>query len=76
MHSADEAQDNYQKAQDPNTASLGHEVVAGGAAFFAMHEFEKHQRAEGKTALHILHLPFDMPPHSASPLYLIATFQY
>ena len=45
---ADDAQNDYQKAQDnQDTASFGHEALAGGASFFAMHEFEKHQRAKG-----------------------------
>lgn len=31
-----------------NTASLGHEVIAGGAAFAGFKAFEDHQRKEGK----------------------------
>lgn len=31
---------------------FSHEVVAGGAAFEAMHLFEKRQREEGKTVSH------------------------
>lgn len=53
---SDDAQQDYNKVQkhpnkgqDKNEASLGHEVVAGGAAFYAMHEFEEHQRKEGKS---------------------------
>jgi hypothetical protein len=45
----DDAQNDYNKAKDSeNTASLGHEALSGGAAFLAMHEFEKHQRENGK----------------------------
>lgn len=50
--SPDDAQQDYNNIQQSdNTASFGHEAVAGGAAFFAMHEFEKHQRAEGMSSL-------------------------
>jgi hypothetical protein len=39
----------YQDAMDdPNKANLGHEVLAGGAAFAAMKVFEDRQRKEGE----------------------------
>lgn len=46
----DQAQDDYNKVQNtsPNEASLGHEIIAGGASFMAMKEFEDHQRSKGK----------------------------
>ncbi|CAK7566862.1 MAG: hypothetical protein SEPTF4163_004816 [Sporothrix epigloea] len=35
-----------------NQSSLSHELLGAGASFAAMHEFEKHQRAEGQTVNH------------------------
>lgn len=42
-----DAQDSYDQYQNQDTNSLGHEVLAGGAGFAAMHMFENRQRAEG-----------------------------
>jgi len=39
--------DNNQPQFD-NQSSLGHEVIAGGAAFAGFKAFEDHQRSEGK----------------------------
>ncbi len=40
--------DQYNQAVDGgNHSSMGHEVIAGGAAFGAMKMFEDHQRKEG-----------------------------
>ena len=55
---ADDAQNDYQNAKNDNSASLGHEVIAGGASFFAMHEFEKHQRSKGVSSTSTTSLPF------------------
>ena len=45
---ADDAHDDYKKTQnDDNKAELSHEVLAGGASFMAMKEWEDHQRKEG-----------------------------
>ena len=63
----DEAQDNYKQAQQSdNQASIGHEVLSGGAAFFAMHEFEKHQRENGKLDVQRLALSSHVASHPAS----------
>lgn len=48
MFGFDQAQNDYQQVNDPNKAELSHELLAGGASFFAMHEFEEHQRKEGE----------------------------
>ncbi|KAF2793812.1 hypothetical protein K505DRAFT_349681 [Melanomma pulvis-pyrius CBS 109.77] len=40
--------DNFEE----NKASLGHEVIAGGAAFAGFKAFEDHQRKEGKPVSH------------------------
>lgn len=41
--------DNYNQAVDTgNHASLGHEALAGGAAFAAVKVFEDRQRKEGE----------------------------
>jgi len=51
-----ESQDNYNQVynnnDDQNTSSLGHEVIAGGAAFAGFKAFEDHQRKEGKPVSH------------------------
>ncbi|KAF2483690.1 hypothetical protein BDY17DRAFT_310649 [Neohortaea acidophila] len=52
MWGFDDAQQQYNQCQDPNQASLGHEVLAGGASFIAMREWEEHQRKEGKQVDH------------------------
>ncbi len=51
-----DAQDDYNKVQDSdkNQASLGHEVLAGGASFIAMKEWEDHQRKEGKLSPYLV----------------------
>eukprot|EP00891_Asterochloris_glomerata_P007935 jgi/Astpho2/7935/Aster-06409 len=36
----------------PHEGKFSHEAVAGGAAFFAMREYEKRQAAEGKPPNH------------------------
>jgi hypothetical protein len=41
--------DNFEE----NKSSLGHEVVAGGAAFAGFKAFEDHQRKEGPSLLHL-----------------------
>jgi hypothetical protein len=48
----DSNEENYQRVYendnfDENKASLGHEVLAGGAAFAGFKAFEDHQRSEG-----------------------------
>ncbi|KAH7413889.1 hypothetical protein DE146DRAFT_750078 [Phaeosphaeria sp. MPI-PUGE-AT-0046c] len=53
----DSNEDNYQRVYendrfDEHKASLGHEVLAGGAAFAGFKAFEDHQRAEGKPVSH------------------------
>ena len=47
----DDAQNDYQRVQghDENKPELSHEILAGGASFIAMKEWEDHQRAEGKS---------------------------
>jgi len=54
MFGWDEAEDNHRKVQqhDQNQPELSHEVLAGGASFMAMHEWEEHQRKEGKPVSH------------------------
>ncbi|KAF2816274.1 EXS-domain-containing protein [Mytilinidion resinicola] len=50
-----ESQDNYNQVYNDdqnNQASLGHEVLAGGAAFAGFKAFEDHQRNEGKPVSH------------------------
>ncbi|KAF2492260.1 hypothetical protein BU16DRAFT_529613 [Lophium mytilinum] len=50
-----ESQDNYNQVYNEdqqNTASFGHEVLAGGAAFAGFKAFEDHQRNEGKPVSH------------------------
>ncbi|OCK76387.1 hypothetical protein K432DRAFT_385480 [Lepidopterella palustris CBS 459.81] len=50
-----ESQDAYNQVyngDDQNTASLGHEILAGGAAFAGFKAFEDHQRKEGKPVSH------------------------
>ncbi|KXJ87514.1 hypothetical protein Micbo1qcDRAFT_139221 [Microdochium bolleyi] len=37
---------------EEHQSSWGHEIVAGGAAFEAMHLWENHQRAEGQQVSH------------------------
>ncbi|OAA58012.1 hypothetical protein SPI_06897 [Niveomyces insectorum RCEF 264] len=37
---------------DHHEGKLSHELLGAGAAFAAMHEFEKKQRSEGKTVSH------------------------
>ena len=47
----DDAKSDYNKVQDAdsgNQAELSHELLAGGASFYAMHEFENYQRKQGK----------------------------
>ncbi|KAF2125475.1 hypothetical protein P153DRAFT_370134 [Dothidotthia symphoricarpi CBS 119687] len=53
----DRHEENYQQVYendnfDENKASLGHEVIAGGAAFAGFKAFEDHQRSEGKPVSH------------------------
>lgn len=49
MFGFDDAQSDYHKVQESdNKAELSHEILAGGASFIAMKEFEDHQRKEGK----------------------------
>ncbi|EFX00591.1 hypothetical protein CMQ_7593 [Grosmannia clavigera kw1407] len=36
----------------PHESKVSHELLGAGAAFAAVHEFEKKQRAEGKTVNH------------------------
>ncbi|KAK5162908.1 uncharacterized protein LTR77_011069 [Saxophila tyrrhenica] len=53
MFGWDDAHDDYKKTQNPeNKAELSHEVLAGGASFMAMKEWEDHQRKEGKEVDH------------------------
>jgi hypothetical protein len=52
--SQDRNEDNYQQVYEnenfhENKASLGHEVLAGGAAFAGFKAFEDHQRKEGSS---------------------------
>jgi len=50
-----DSQDAYNQAYDndgENKSSLGHEVIAGGAAFAGFKAFEDHQRKEGKPVSH------------------------
>ncbi|KAJ9629283.1 hypothetical protein H2203_001653 [Taxawa tesnikishii (nom. ined.)] len=42
----------YNNDDDQNQSSLGHEVIAGGAAFAGFKAFEDHQRKEGKPVEH------------------------
>jgi hypothetical protein len=51
----DDAQRNYNQIYNnpqPNESDWKHEVVAGGAAFAAMHEFEKYEEHQGKQVNH------------------------
>ncbi|KAK3698628.1 hypothetical protein LTR37_016856 [Vermiconidia calcicola] len=53
MFGFDDAQSDYRKVkQSDNQAELSHELLAGGASFVAFHEFENHQRKEGKEVNH------------------------
>lgn len=50
--SIDKNEDNYQKVYEnenfeEHKSSLGHEIIAGGAAFAGFKAFEDHQRKEG-----------------------------
>ncbi|PQE08021.1 hypothetical protein CJF30_00011188 [Rutstroemia sp. NJR-2017a BBW] len=47
-----EAQEHYENAQNEDTASWGHEAIAGAAGFGAMKMFEERQRKEGKPVSH------------------------
>ncbi|CAK7266671.1 hypothetical protein SEPCBS119000_002148 [Sporothrix epigloea] len=47
-----EARDQVYNNDFNNQSSLSHELLGAGASFAAMHEFEKHQRAEGQTVNH------------------------
>lgn len=51
---ADESQQSYDQYQNQDTASLGHEVLAGGAGFAAMKAFEDRQRKEGARRYRLL----------------------
>lgn len=43
----------YEDGQDErHQAKFSHEAVAGAAGFFAMHEYEKRERAEGEEVNH------------------------
>ena len=53
----DKKEDNYDQVYnndnfEENKSSLGHEVIAGGAAFAGFKAFEDHQRKEGKPVTH------------------------
>ncbi|KAH7550832.1 hypothetical protein J3E72DRAFT_314704 [Bipolaris maydis] len=53
----DKNEDNYQKVYEnenfeEHKSSLGHEIIAGGAAFAGFKAFEDHQRKEGKPVSH------------------------
>jgi len=54
MFGWDEAHEDYKKCNDDseNKPELSHELIAGGASFYAMHEYEEHQRKEGKEVDH------------------------
>ncbi|KAK9835835.1 hypothetical protein WJX74_009046 [Apatococcus lobatus] len=39
-------------SEEKHKAKFSHEAVSGAAAFFAMHEYEKKQKAEGKEVDH------------------------
>ncbi|KAK7555217.1 hypothetical protein IWX49DRAFT_606175 [Phyllosticta citricarpa] len=49
-----ESHDAYKQVteQEHNESSLGHELLAGGAAFAGFKAFEDHQRKEGKPVNH------------------------
>lgn len=48
-HPADDAHEDYKKVQNSdNQAELSHEILAGGASFMAMKEWEDHQRKSGR----------------------------
>jgi len=54
----DNHEENYQKVYEndqfeEHKGSLGHEVLAGGAAFAGFKAFEDHQRAEGTSSSRI-----------------------
>lgn len=58
----DKNEDNYQQVYenndfDENKSSLGHEVIAGGAAFAGFKAFEDHQRSEGPSRYIIFTFP-------------------
>lgn len=53
----DKNEDNYQRVYEKENfeehkSSLGHEMIAGGAAFAGFKAFEDHQRKEGKPVSH------------------------
>ncbi|KAF1936349.1 hypothetical protein EJ02DRAFT_459611 [Clathrospora elynae] len=53
----DKKEDNYEQVYqndnfEQNKSSMGHEVLAGGAAFAGFKAFEDHQRSEGKPVSH------------------------
>ncbi|PSN74332.1 hypothetical protein BS50DRAFT_567181 [Corynespora cassiicola Philippines] len=52
-----ESEDSYERVYnndrfEEHKSSLGHEVIAGGAAFAGFKAFEDHQRREGKPVTH------------------------
>jgi len=52
VHQPDKNEDSYQQVYqndnfEENKSSLGHEMIAGGAAFAGFKAFEDHQRSEG-----------------------------
>ncbi|KAM3069085.1 hypothetical protein ACMFMG_004266 [Clarireedia jacksonii] len=47
-----EAKEHYDNAQDQDTASWGHEAIAGAAGFAAMKAFEERQRRNGEPVSH------------------------
>ena len=49
--------DNFEE----HKSSLGHEVIAGGAAFAGFKAFEDHQRREGSSASFLFQPPHPQP---------------
>ncbi|KIH92823.1 cipC-like antibiotic response protein [Sporothrix brasiliensis 5110] len=47
-----DARDQVYNNDNHHEGSLSHELLGAGASFAAMHEWEKHQRAEGQTVSH------------------------
>jgi len=56
MSNWDQARDSYNEVYAPRSeqheGKLSHELLAGAAAFAGLHEFEEHQRKQGKEVKH------------------------
>lgn len=70
---SDQAQ-NYQQIQDPdNQPEMTHELAAGGAAYFAAREYEKHCDENGKLPTFLL--PRAPNPWDSDSLYCTSSWK-